>query len=224
MAKVKPIDISRIAKRRAELVEAAIRAIRRKGPDASMDEMAAEAGITKPIIYRHFGDKAGLYREIADSYVRSLVEQLKPALLRSGEPRTHLAELLKIYFEFTEQEGAIYRFLTRQAGREHPEARAALDRVCAQVGEWAAGLLGERVIGTKRDPNVVKLWGYSFVGTIYSAADWWFATRAISRDELVARVTDLLWSGIGAMSTEPFIAGGQIQLRKTRVKAPRRYP
>jgi len=121
---------------------------------------------------------------------------------------------------------AIYRFLTRHAGREHPQARAALDRVCAQVGEWAAGLLGERVIGTKRDPNVVKLWGYSFVGTIYSAADWWFATRAISRDELVARVTDLLWNGIGAMSisTEPFMTGGKIQPQKTRVKTTRRHP
>ena len=46
--------------RRAELLGAAERAIRRIGPHASMDEIAAEAGITKPILYSHFGDKAGL--------------------------------------------------------------------------------------------------------------------------------------------------------------------
>lgn len=215
---------SRAAERRAQLVEAAMRAIRRKGPDVSMDEMAAEAGITKPIIYRHFGDKAGLYRAIADRYIHSFVDQLRPALLRPDEPRKHLAELLTMYFAFTEREGAIYRFLTRQAGREHPQARAALDEVCAQVAEWAAGLLGERVIGTNRDQNVVKLWGYSFVGTVNAAADWWFATRAITRADLVARVTDLLWSGIGALSvaTEPFLAREQISQPKPHKRAMRR--
>src|SRR5260370_39990015 len=130
MTKVKVLRASQAPDRRMQLVEAAIRAIRRKGPDVSMDEMAAEAGITKPIIYRHFGDKAGLYRAIADSYVRSLVEQLKPVLLRPSEPRTHLAELVKTYFDVPAQDGAIYRFLTRQAGRGHPQAPAAVDLVC----------------------------------------------------------------------------------------------
>jgi hypothetical protein len=41
--------------------------------------------------------------------------------------------------------------------------------VRAQAAERAASLLGERLI----DQNVVKLWGYSFVGTVNVAADWW---------------------------------------------------
>src|SRR4029450_7094161 len=52
--------------RRAELLDAAERAIRRIGPRASMDELAAEAGITKPILYSHFGDKAGLVTALAE--------------------------------------------------------------------------------------------------------------------------------------------------------------
>jgi len=149
---------------------------------------------------------------------------LRPALLRPDEPRKHLAELLGFYFDFTEREGAVYRFLTRQAGREHPQARAALDKVCAQVAEWAAGLVGERVIGTARDQNIVKLWGYSFVGTVNAAADWWFATRALSKDELVSRVTDLLWRGLGTLSaeTEPFLTvTGVIAEQDQGAKRPR---
>src|SRR6266511_236767 len=52
--------------RRLELLEAAIEVIRREGPTASMDEIAAQAGITKPIVYRYFGDRAGVYQALAD--------------------------------------------------------------------------------------------------------------------------------------------------------------
>ncbi|BFO19525.1 hypothetical protein SHKM778_59130 [Streptomyces sp. KM77-8] len=44
-------------RRRRELLEAADRVVLRDGPGASMNAIAAEAGITKPILYRHFGDK-----------------------------------------------------------------------------------------------------------------------------------------------------------------------
>src|SRR5437763_7604163 len=47
--------------RREEFVEATIRAVARHGPEVGMDEIAAEAGVTKPVLYRHFTDKADLY-------------------------------------------------------------------------------------------------------------------------------------------------------------------
>jgi AcrR family transcriptional regulator len=52
-------------RRRRELLEAADRVVLRDGPGASMNAIAAEAGITKPILYRHFGDKGGLYAALA---------------------------------------------------------------------------------------------------------------------------------------------------------------
>src|SRR4051794_1843691 len=70
---------ARRAKKRIELLDAAIRAIRREGPGVSMGEMAAEAGVTKPILYRHFGAKGGLYHAIAERYATEL-------LTRSGRP------------------------------------------------------------------------------------------------------------------------------------------
>ena len=59
----------RKAARREELLEAAVRVIRQDGAGASMRAVAAEAGCTKPILYRHFGDKSGLYQAVADRYV-----------------------------------------------------------------------------------------------------------------------------------------------------------
>ena len=50
--------------RRSELVDATIRAIRRHGPGVGMDDIAAEAGTSKTVVYRHFDDRAGLYRAV----------------------------------------------------------------------------------------------------------------------------------------------------------------
>ena len=64
----------------AELLEAADRVVLRDGPGASMNAIAAEAGITKPILYRHFGDKGGLYRALAVRHTDALLAALRAAL------------------------------------------------------------------------------------------------------------------------------------------------
>src|SRR5688572_28110997 len=77
---------ARRATRRAELMEAAVRAIRRDGPLVSMDAIAAEAGVTKPIVYRHFGDRVGLASALAEQYGAALVAELDEALRQDLPP------------------------------------------------------------------------------------------------------------------------------------------
>lgn len=72
-------------RRRRELLEAADRVVLRDGPQASMNAIAAEAGITKPILYRHFGDKGGLYAALAMRHTDALLDSLRAAL---DAPRT----------------------------------------------------------------------------------------------------------------------------------------
>src|SRR5437763_1568648 len=76
----------RRAERRTELLEAAVRAIRRVGPTVSMDAIAAEAGVTKPIIYRHFGDRVGLASALAEQFGSQLVAELDHALTQDLPP------------------------------------------------------------------------------------------------------------------------------------------
>ena len=74
-------------RRRRELLEAADRVVLRDGPEASMNAIAAEAGITKPILYRHFGDKGGLYRALAKRHTDALLDALRAALDAPAERR-----------------------------------------------------------------------------------------------------------------------------------------
>src|SRR3954451_18952970 len=70
--------------KRDELLAAADRVVQREGSAATMNLIAAEAGITKPILYRHFGDKVGLYRALADRHIELLLDRLREALATRG--------------------------------------------------------------------------------------------------------------------------------------------
>src|SRR3954469_13134032 len=81
-------------RRRRELLEAADRVVLRDGPQASMNAIAAEAGITKPILYRHFGDKGGLYAALAKRHTDALLDSLRAALDAPAERRQRVGGTL----------------------------------------------------------------------------------------------------------------------------------
>src|SRR6266498_3874117 len=85
---------ARRAEKKRELLDAAIRAIERDGPRVSMRAMAAEADVTKPILYRHFGAKGGLYQAIAERYATELLTQIRAALAQDLPSRDLLVATL----------------------------------------------------------------------------------------------------------------------------------
>jgi AcrR family transcriptional regulator len=99
------------AEKRARLLEAAITVVRREGPGVSMDEIAREAGVTKPIVYRAFGDREGLTQAVADRFAAELAEALQTAISEAPDDRTRVARTIDVYLRFIETDPAIVRFL-----------------------------------------------------------------------------------------------------------------
>jgi len=89
--------------RREELLDAADRIVQRDGPAASMRAMAAEAGITKPVLYRYFGDKNGLLTALADRHTRDLLERLRAALRSGDDRRSRAAATIDAYLRAIEE-------------------------------------------------------------------------------------------------------------------------
>jgi AcrR family transcriptional regulator len=180
--------------RRAELLDAAERAIQRIGPDASMDELAAEAGITKPILYSHFGDKAGLASALAVRVAAELDEAIATSLGQMQHPRQVVSSAIGAFCTFIESQNALYRFLIK-AAMSNPDKRSG-SRLVADFAEQIATVLrgGLRQVGF--DPGAAEPWSYAIVGMTLSAGEWWLDRRTMSRDDLVDYLTQLLWSGL----------------------------
>lgn len=180
------------AARREELLDAADRIVRRDGPAAAMTTIAAEAGITKPILYRHFGDKSGLYAALADRYTGRLLEDLQAALEAGRTRRDRVARTVDAYLAAIEREPQVYRFLVHsdEAAPAQSQVRSFTRRLSALL---AAGIAAE--VGGP--PQRAGAWGHGIVGMVQSAGDWWLDTRGCTREELVVELTDLLLGAYG---------------------------
>src|SRR4051812_45752998 len=137
-------------RRRRELLEAADRVVLRDGPKASMNAIAAEAGITKPILYRHFGDKAGLYQALAVRHTDALLDSLRAALDAPAERRRRVEATLDTYLAAIEARPQVYRFLMHPAeDPQSPERGFDVGLHSApllrRLGEELAQVIGERV-------------------------------------------------------------------------------
>ena len=181
--------------RRAALVAAAFRAIARHGADVSMEQIAAEAGITKPILYRHFGDKTGLVAAVTLRYL----DELRSALVRV-DGSLGLRERTEAQFElglaYLEKRPGLLHFVDRQHGFRASET---------WEGEHVEGLLQivrGLVAARGLDPRVAAPWAHGIGGLIMGTVLAWLRerevakVRALPREEMARAATALLFDGV----------------------------
>lgn len=183
-------------RRREELLDVADRVIQRRGVEVSMDEIASEAGITKPVLYRHFGDKEGLYQALTERYIDELKTALKPAT-EASEPRARLAAAIDAYLLYVEREPERYRFLLHAAEQQRTAGIVADFRrrhiaECAFTAEDNLRRAGVH-------PGFAEPWAECVSGMIRAAGTSWLDTRSLPRDRLVDYLTTILWDGFASL-------------------------
>jgi AcrR family transcriptional regulator len=186
------------AAQRARLLAAAFAAVRRHGPDASVEEMAAAAGVSKPVLYAEFGDKYG----IADAMAVELVEQGERALMArlADDPGLGLTEALRLavegFFDVVTADPDVYGFIFRSI---RSEDRGLLDNALMRSlqarFEMVAGIL---VPGA--DADVVRVLAHGTFGFIISAIESWSVPQQPPREEAIGYIVTVLASGLLAAS------------------------
>ncbi|GAA2067488.1 TetR family transcriptional regulator [Streptomyces albiaxialis] len=190
-------------RRRQELLEAADKVVLRDGPGASMNAIAAEAGITKPILYRHFGDKGGLYRALAVRHTDALLDALRAALDAPRDRRERVEATLDTYLAAIEARPQVYRFLMHPA-EDSPASERGFDvgqhsaPLLRRLGEELAKVIAERVDLGPESEELARVWGHGIVGMMHAAGDWWLRDRPCDRATLVRHLADLLWGRLAA--------------------------
>ena len=193
-----------MADRRSELLDAADRVVHRDGPRASMNTIAAEAGITKPILYRHFGDKNGLYRALAERHTAGLLASVRAALALPLERRDRVEAVIDTYLAAIEARPQVYRFLA------HPDPAAEgltpagpLAPALRQIADELTRSMREQVDLGPDSAVVAEAWGQAMTGMVLAAGDWWLETRPFSRERMVQTLADLLWGRLAAAGQRP---------------------
>jgi len=158
-----------------------------------MAAIAAEAGITKPILYRHFGDKGGLYAALAQRHTDRLLSVLQDALAGGGTTRDRIERTIGAYLSTIEAEPQVYRFLLHSA--EVATSQAAQGQVQSFLRRLAELLALGIAAELDLQPGAprAEVWARAIVGMVQAAGDWWLLAGTPDRDALVRELTDLLW-------------------------------
>lgn len=180
--------------RRRAILDAADRVIQRDGPDASMLVIAAEAGISKPILYRHFGDKSGLYRALARRHVDPLIERIRAELHQHTEFEVRARATVGAYLSMISQNLNLYRFLMDRATSEDPLTRSDLGMMVRRLGdELAEQLITERDFTSRTSSQITA---HAVVGMVQAAGEWWLEHPEVGEAEIIADLTDAVVGAI----------------------------
>ncbi|MCW2582099.1 MAG: TetR family transcriptional regulator [Klenkia sp.] len=188
--------------RREQLVQATVTAVGEHGPGVGMEEIAAAAGTSKTVVYRHFADRGELHLAVCAQVAEQLLAALRVAMADTDRPRQMVAAAIDTYLAFIEADPELYRFVVHSPVDRDPEADpiAGLSEL---VGDQAAALVGLALEQAGRDTAAAGPWGHGLVGLVRSAGDRWLGSVGdMSRTELTAHLTDLAWTGLSGVVVE----------------------
>ncbi len=202
--------------RREQLVGAALKAISRHGPGVGMDEIAAVAGTSKTVLYRHFADKDQLHLAVADRVDARVWAALRSAVVDARDFRGGLRAAIGAYLHLVQSDPAVYRFVVHHRATGPGAALDPVAGLSAAVSAELAALIDRHLVGGATGPGstgsggAAAAWGHGLVGMVRAAADHWQAaggaagsttTGSTSADELADHLTDLVWGGLGTITT-----------------------
>ena len=190
--------------RREQLVDATLAAVGRHGAGVGMEEIAAEAGTSKTVVYRHFTDRSELYVAVCARVAEQLTRKLREAMGSSDHPRQMVSAAVETYLAFIEADPEVYRFVVGHALVDRPVDADPISSLSDLVGEEVGRLVAGFLASAGRDTAPAAPWGHGVIGLVRAAADWWLrADRPIPCPQLAAHLTDLAWAGLSGVVGPP---------------------
>jgi AcrR family transcriptional regulator len=189
------------AQRREQLIAVGRRVFAEKGLDGtSVEEVAARAKVSKPVIYEHFGGKEGLYAVVVDREVLGLLERITTALT-SGHPRELLEQAALALLDYIEEETDGFRVLVRESpvGSSTGNFSSVLNDVAHQVEH----ILAHEFKGRGYDGKLAELYSQALVGMVALTGRWWLEVRKPRKETVAAHLVNIAWNGLSHLETKP---------------------
>jgi AcrR family transcriptional regulator len=189
------------AQRREQLIAIARQIFAERGFDAtSIEEIAARAKVSKPVVYEHFGGKEGLYAVVVDREVRSLLDRVTTALT-AGHPRELLEQAALALLDYIEGETDGFRVLVRES--PVMAATGNFSSVLNDVAHQVEHILGAEFKQRGFDPKLAELYSQALVGMVALTGRWWLEVRKPRKDLVAAHLVNLAWNGLSNLEAKP---------------------
>lgn len=186
------------ARRRQQLLDVSLGVFAERGfHPTSMNDLAEAAGVTKPVLYQHFGSKRELYLELLEDVGTRLREAIGKATSEAASPREQVERGFGAYFRFVAEHEAAFQVLFGGGTRRDEEFAVHARKVEESVADAIANLID--VPGLPDDER--RLLAHGIVGLAEGTSRHWLRDHGPGDpDELASRVAELAWAGLRGVS------------------------
>jgi AcrR family transcriptional regulator len=176
---------------------------------ASIEEIAARAGVSKPVVYEHFGGKEGIYAVVVDREIASLLDEVL-ASLHARHPRALLEQAVLGLLQYIESNTDGFRIMARDSPSSPVGGNFAslLSDVVSRLEPILAGMFSERGY----EPKLAPVYAQALVGMVASTGLWWLDAREPGLEVVAAHLVNLAWNGLASLDPNP-------RLRSTRARS-----
>src|SRR5438067_7338203 len=186
--------------RKAQILRVARKVFGSKGfHGVSMDDVAREAGVTKPILYDHFSSKEALYLALLDADAQALEDRIRNALAAPTGNRERIRASFQAYFDFVDEHAEGFRLLMQETVGTDDVFRSNVGRVRDRIMQEVSDLIVRESQGTidRDEADDVAL---GLVGMGETAAQHDPGGARERRGRTVDTLVRLAWRGITALT------------------------
>lgn len=190
------------AERRAQLMEVGREVFASHGYEGtSIDVVAQRAGVSKPIVYEHFGAKEGLYAAIVDREMDHLVNRVSESIAH-GSARVRFEGAVFAFMTYVREQPAGFAVLTRDS--PSGIARRGLTRVIDDLAERVGDIFRVQFERAGYESKLAPIYAHALVGMVTQVGQWWASGgKGFSVDKVAKHVATLGWMGLRHLPTEP---------------------
>ena len=197
------------AQRREQLLNVGRALFADKGYDAtSVEEIAAQAGVSKPVVYEHFGGKEGLYAVVVDREMRFLLEAVTGALTVEAHPREVLEQAALALLTYIETSTDGFRILVRDS--PVAQSTGSFASLISEATTQVEHLLAEQFTARGFEPRTAPIYAQMLVGMVAMTGQWWLDARKPKKAEVAAHLVNLAWNGLSGMEAKPALARAHV--------------
>jgi AcrR family transcriptional regulator len=189
------------AQRRAQLLRVGRAVFAKHGYDGgSVEEIARAAGVSKPIVYEHFGGKEGIYAVIVDREMDALVQRIA-TVISEGSPRQRFERAVLAFMTYVKDEPDGFAVLTRDAPMSI-EGRG-LPSVISELADRVGDIFYQQLKDAGLNPKFAPVYAYSLIGMVTLSGQWWLENQDLDMETVAKHVAAMGWMGLRHIPARP---------------------
>ncbi|WP_329086094.1 MULTISPECIES: TetR/AcrR family transcriptional regulator [unclassified Streptosporangium] len=207
--------------RREQLIQISRTLFAEKGFDGtSVEEIAATANVSKPVVYEHFGGKEGVYAVVIDREMQKLLSLVTEALSASHS-LIKLERAALALLAYVEENSEGFRILVRDSHAASGTGTFAslINDIASQVED----VMVDEFVERGYDPKLAPMYAQMLVGMVALTGQWWLDVRRPAREEVAAHLVNLAWNGLTGLDPNPRLTAASRALEH-RLAHPQQRP